>query len=59
MVRSEFKIVAPDISLELFLSLYGQAFEEENVDFGYFRFWNLLKAMGVRYVPGRITVTDF
>ena len=51
--------MAPDISLELFLSLYGQAFEEENVDFGYFRFWNLLKAMGVRYVPGRITVTDF
>lgn len=57
-IRDNLVQVLSDISLQLFLSLYRQGEAEVNVDFGYFRYWNLLEAMAVRYIPDGINITD-
>ena len=59
LLREHLAQVLPDSSLQLFLSLYRQGLTEVNVDFGYFRYWNLLEAMAVYYIPEGIGVTDF
>jgi hypothetical protein len=49
-VKNDLLRVLADPMLQLFVSLYREAAAESNVDFAYFRFWNLLEAIATRRV---------
>lgn len=50
-LRLHVENVLADSMLHLFVSLFREAAGEPNLDFAYFRFWNLLEAIAVRRVP--------
>lgn len=45
-------------TLQLFASLYRQAAAETNLDFAYFRLWNLLEAIATQRIP-KVNITTF
>lgn len=48
-----------DPMLRLFVSLHREATAERNLDFAYFRYWNLLETMAILRIRLGQTVTDF
>ncbi len=54
-----FENVKADPMIRLFATLHAEALAEENSDFAYFRFWNLLESIATLRVPGGLPVTDF
>jgi hypothetical protein len=59
VIKARLEKTLVDPSIELFLSMYRNSLTEVNLNFGYFRFWNLLEAMAIRYIPDGLIVTDF
>jgi len=51
--------IASDPLLPLFVSLFRDAQAERQVDFAFFRFWNLLEAIAVARIPSGQEITDF
>jgi len=53
--------VLADPMLKLFVSLYREAAAETNLDFAYFRFWNLLEAIATRRIEadGKQNIATF
>ena len=49
-VRNDLLNVLAAPMLQLFVSLYREAAAESNLDFAYFRFWNLLEAIATRRI---------
>ena len=57
-LRNDVCNVLANPTLQLFASLYRQAAAETNLDFAYFRFWNLLEAIATQRIP-KVNITTF
>ena len=54
-----FESVKSDPMIQLFATLHSEALAEENPDFAYFRFWNLLESIATMRIAGGLQVMDF